>query len=148
MKISTKGRYGLRALLDLAVHQGEGQVSLASIADRQNISQNYLEQVFGVMRRAGLVQSVKGFQGGYMLANKPENITVDMIVTALEGEFQIVDSAIFKESQEDSIRLAVKELVWDRIQERVLQYTNNTTLQDLFKEYEKRNASNSNMYYI
>ena len=148
MKISTKGRYGLRALLDLAVHQGEGQVSLTSIAERQNISQNYLEQVFGVLRRAGLVQSIKGSQGGYMLAMKPEDITVDMAVTALEGEFRIVDECIFRGEQNDSIRLAVKELVWDRINKQVLQYTENTTLQDLCLEYEKRNASNLDMYYI
>lgn len=148
MKISTKGRYGLRALLDLAMHSSEGQVSLANIAERQKISLNYLEQVFAVMRRAGLVKSIKGFQGGYMLALEPEKITVDMVVSALEGEFHIVDDSIFVDSQNDSIRLAVKELVWDRINEQVGNYIQSTTLRDLCREYERRNIGNLDIYYI
>lgn len=71
MKISTKGRYGLRALVDLASHSTSEAVSLASVANRQKISVNYLEQVFATLRKAGLVKSIKGPQGGYMLAMKP-----------------------------------------------------------------------------
>ncbi len=148
MKISTKGRYGLRALLDLAINSREGQVSLASIANRQNISVNYLEQVFSVMRRAGLVKSIKGFQGGYILAMAPEEITIDQVITALEGNFRIVDDSIFNSMTDDPIRAVVKELVWDRINEQVSQYTMKTTLQDLCQEYENRQANIINMYYI
>lgn len=148
MKISTKGRYGLRALLDLAIHSGEGQVSLSSIAKRQNISLNYLEQVFSVLRRAGVVKSIKGFQGGYMLAMEPEKITIDQVITALEGEFRIVDDSILEDIEHDPIRAAIKELVWDRINEQVSQYTKNTTLQDLCQEYEKRQENTISMYYI
>lgn len=148
MKVSTKGRYGLRSLLDLAIHQKDGQVSLASIADRQKISLNYLEQVFAVLRRAGLVKSIKGFQGGYILALEPEDITVDMVITALEGEFRIVDDSVFTEGQCDPIRLAVKQLVWDQINKQVEDYIQNTTLKDLCLEYERLNEDNMNMYYI
>ncbi len=148
MKISTKGRYGLRALLDLAIHSVEGQVSLSGISERQNISQNYLEQVFAVMRRVGLVKSVKGYQGGYLLAMEPEKITIDMVITALEGEFRIVDDSIMEDSSDDPIRLAVKELVWDKINEQVGSYIKKTTLKDLCIEYESKNFKNSNMYMI
>ncbi len=148
MKVSTKGRYGLRALLDLAIHSTQGQVSLAGIAERQKISLNYLEQVFAVLRRAGLVKSIKGFQGGYILAMEPEKITVDMVVTALEGEFRIVDDTILEDSENDYIRLAVKELVWDKINEQVGNYIKKTTLKDLCLEYESMNHENGNMYYI
>ena len=148
MKISTKGRYGLRALLDLAIHSKEGQVSLSGIAERQMISQNYLEQVFAVMRRAGLVKSIKGFQGGYMLAMEPEKITVDMVVTALEGEFRIIDDSVVEDNINDPIRLAVKELVWDRINEQVGSYLKSTTLKDLCLEYERKIMENNTMYYI
>lgn len=148
MKVSTKGRYGLRSLLDLAIHQKDGQVSLSSIAERQKISLNYLEQVFAVLRRAGLVKSIKGFQGGYILAMEPEEITVDMVITALEGDFRIVDDSVFNDGHCDPIRLAVKQLVWDQINNKVEEYIQNTTLKDLCLEYERLNEDNMNMYYI
>ena len=148
MKISTKERYGLRALIDLAIHSYEGQVSLASIAERQMISLNYLEQVFAVLRRAGFVKSIKGFQGGYMLAMDPEDVTVDMVVTALEGEFRIVDESIFEDNYQDAIRMAVKELVWDEVNNKVGEYVQSTTLKDICFEYQSRQTEVSNMYYI
>ena len=89
MKMSTKGRYGLRALLDLAVCENEKPVTLATIAQRQHLSLNYLEQVFGVLRRAELVKSIKGANGGYHLARNAEDITVKEVLEALEGKFSI-----------------------------------------------------------
>ena len=86
MKISTKGRYGLRALVDMAANSGEEAVSLTLIAKRQNLSLNYLEQVFGILRKAGIVVSVKGAGGGYRLAKDAAGITVKEILEALEGE--------------------------------------------------------------
>ncbi len=148
MKVSTKGRYGLRALVDLAVHSSEGQVSLAEIARRQKISLNYLEQVFAVMRRAGFVKSIKGFQGGYMLAMEPENITVDMVVTALEGEFRIVDDSIFQEDKLDTLRLAVMELVWEPINTKVLEYIRSTTIKKICQDYLNRQTDTLDMFYI
>ena len=85
MRFSTKGRYGLRAMIDLAVYAKAGQVALNSIAERQGISLNYLEQVFSALRKAGLVRSIKGAQGGYMLTKNPEYTTAGEIIRVLEG---------------------------------------------------------------
>lgn len=147
MKVSTKGRYGLRALVDLTVNSTEKHVSLVEIAGRQNISLNYLEQVFGILRKAGIVNSIKGAQGGYVLADKPENIKVSTILVILEGEFNIVDTPD-PDKQMDSIQLAVKNLVWDKINENVNRFLENTTLEDLANEHKKLNHMEENMYYI
>jgi len=87
MKLSTRGRYGLRAMYDLALRYGEGPVSLNSIADRQMVSLPYLEQLMAKLRRAGLASSSRGAQGGYELAKPPEEITVGDIVRVMEGPF-------------------------------------------------------------
>lgn len=148
MKISTKGRYGLRALVDLAVYSADAQVSLVSIAERQKISLNYLEQVFASLRKAGIVKSTKGAQGGYYLSEPPENIRVSSIIKTLEGEFSIVDESIYGEDQLDPIQAAVKKLVWDKINTNVNHYLYSSTLEDLAHEYRKLNEIDSIVYYI
>lgn len=148
MKVSTKGRYGLRALVDLAVSSAETHVSLVSIAQRQKISLNYLEQVFATLRKAKIVKSVKGAQGGYSLAKPASQIKVADVLNILEGEFCIVDEDIFDEDQIDAVRLAVKTLVWDQINKKVNEYLMNTTLEDLAKEYERLNGELPDLYYI
>ena len=85
MKISTRGRYALRMMLDLAENQGSGVVALKDIAQRQDISKKYLEQIIPVLNRAGLLQTSRGFQGGYRLAKAPEDYTVGEILTLTEG---------------------------------------------------------------
>lgn len=85
MKISTKGRYGLEALVDLAIHSSEGCVNLKSISERCEISEAYILQIFLILRRAGIVESIRGAQGGYLLAKNPSEITVGDVLTALEG---------------------------------------------------------------
>lgn len=146
MKVSTKGRYGLRALVDLAVNSTDRHVSLVEIANRQNISLNYLEQVFGTLRKAGIVKSIKGAQGGYILSDKPENIKALQIITILEGEFSIVDEDT--DQKQDSIQLAIKSLVWDKINENVIYFLENTTLEDLVNEHKRLNDEEVYMYYI
>ena len=91
MKISTKGRYSVTALYELALHYGEGAVSLKSIAKSQGLSENYLEQLMAPLRRAGIVKSVRGAQGGYMLARSPQEITIGEIITTVEGPIALVD---------------------------------------------------------
>ena len=91
MKLSTKGRYSVTALYELALHYGEGVVPLKTIAKTQGISENYLEQLMVPMRRAGLVESVRGAQGGYTLALPPEEVTIGRIITAVEGPIALVD---------------------------------------------------------
>lgn len=148
MKVSTKGRYGLRALVDLAVHSGEGQVPLASIAQRQKISLNYLEQVFSSLRKMGIVHSIKGAQGGYVLGDKPENISADTIICILEGEFSVVEKSITESKEKDAIQTALCNLVWDRINEDVNEYLKKVTLADLAEDYRRLNHNEKDMYYI
>ena len=109
MKISTKGRYGLRALVDLAGHDNGEPIALASIAQRQKLSLNYLEQVFGTLRKAGIVVSVKGAGGGYKLARDAESITVKEVLEALEGTFSIIDRIPGEE--QDAVQEAIEKLV-------------------------------------
>ena len=97
MKLSTKGRYGLRALIDLAVYCENETVSIASIAARQNISESYLEQLIAKLRKAGLVTSVRGAGGGYKLAKPAEEISVGDILRALEGNLDPVECPGLKE---------------------------------------------------
>lgn len=148
MKVSTKGRYGLRALVDLAANSEDSHVTLASITQRQRLSLNYLEQVFTSLRKAGLVISIKGSQGGYILSRPASQILVNDILTVLEGEFQIVDKNLFLEENEDPIRRAIKELVWDEINEKVSSTLTTLTLETLVNEYRCLNNENPNMYYI
>jgi Rrf2 family cysteine metabolism transcriptional repressor len=98
MKISTKGRYGLEALVALALHQGEGPVSLKSISERCGLSEAYILQIFLVLRRAGIVTSTRGAQGGYMLSREPLQITAGEVLVALEGPLSPVSCKIGRAS--------------------------------------------------
>lgn len=138
MKVSTKGRYGLRALGDLAYHSNNSAISLISIAQRQNISLNYLEQVFAILRKAGIVKSIKGSQGGYMLADVPEKIKVGDVLSALEGKFNIVDEAV-KQEEMDPIQKAINSLIWEKINKNVNEMLYSSTIADLTEEYAKLN---------
>lgn len=149
MKLSTKGRYGLRAMVDLAANSLGEHVSLNSIAERQGISENYLEQVFSVLRKSGLVKSIKGAQGGYVLSEPPSVITVGRILRTLEGELSVVDEDIEDGSTMSSaIQLCIKENVWDKINECMNKLVDSLTLEDLVNEYKKVNSMDSIMYYI
>ena len=107
MKISTKGRYSVTALYELALRYGEGAVSLKSIATSQGLSENYLEQLMAPLRRAGIVKSVRGAQGGYMLARDPKEITIGEIITTVEGPIALVDCLLTSaESAEQPCDLA------------------------------------------
>lgn len=147
MKLSTKGRYGLRALLDLAINSTGDHVSLYSIAERQNISENYLEQVFSTLRKSGLVKSVKGAQGGYILAVSPSKTKVGAILRALEGDLSIVEE-MGGSSQDDALKNCIKLNVWDKMNESLNQVVDSITLEDLVNEYKKLNSGDSVMYYI
>lgn len=92
MRISTRGRYGIKAMVDLAMNtDGEKCVPLKSIAQRQGIPENYLEQLMAVLKRSGVVKSIRGAQGGYILNEKPENISVGDLLKILEGSLALVD---------------------------------------------------------
>jgi Rrf2 family protein len=146
MKLSTRGRYGLRALLDLAVFSNGEHVALYNIAERQNISENYLEQVFSILRKAGLIRSVKGAQGGYVLGDEPVNIKIGTVLQVLEGELDIVDEYNLTGSTENLIHRCIQTQVWDKINENIKSVVNSITLADLVEEYKKINGLT--MYYI
>lgn len=145
MKISTKGRYGLRAMLDLAVNSGS-HVSIGAIAERQNVSANYLEQVFASLRKGGLVKSIKGAQGGYILADKPANISVGRILRVLEGDLAVVadDNAL----TDNQMEYCLKNAVWDKLNASINQVADSIMLEDLINQYNQLNGNLSLMAYI
>ena len=146
MKLSTKGRYGLRALVDLAANEAGEAVSLAQTAKRQKLSLNYLEQVFGMLRRAGIVVGVKGSNGGFRLARSMDDITVKEILEALEGKFSIADGA--GEDAQDSVQNALRDLLWDEIDRKINQFLREKTLGSLVREYRRNLEKGTIMYYI
>ncbi len=135
MKLSTKGRYGLRALIDLAVYCTEEAVSIQSIAKRQNISDRYLEQLMGKLRRAGLVVSVRGAGGGYRLARPAEEISVGEVLRALEGNLDAVTCPGNGDEQgcEDA-DVCVTRYVWKRINDSITQAVDSIMIQQLVEE--------------
>lgn len=147
MKMSTKGRYGLRAMLALAITTGQSHVSLSYIADTQQISSNYLEQVFSTLRKAGLVKSVKGAQGGYVLADIPAHITVGSILRALEGNLSITGENE-DVSGDNTVEHCLRLNVWDTINTSINTVVDSITLEDLIMEYKKLDSNLSLMYYI
>lgn len=145
MKISSKGRYGLIAMLDLAIHSRELHISLNSIAQRQGVSASYLEQVFSMLRKAGLISSIKGAQGGYSLSTKPDKISVGDILRALEGELTVTDQ---HEQGINSIQDCVRIRVWDQLNQHINDFVDSITLEDLVNEYNKQLSEGNYMYYI
>lgn len=144
MKVSTKGRYGLRAMIDLALYSGNDSVSLISIAERQDISKSYLEQVFSALRKAGLVKSIKGSQGGYVLAYDAGEITVGMILRALEGDLSVVPME--DEVITNRIESYIRDNIWNKIDEKVFSFIDGCTLKDIIDDYMEQDPAP--MYYI
>jgi len=131
MKISTKGRYALRIMLDLAIHLDKGPIRVKDIANRQSISDKYLEQIISLFNKAGYVKSVRGAQGGYLLTKEPCEYTVGMILRLAEGSIAPV-SCVDDESDGCEKRDAcVSAMLWKKINDAVNEVVDNTTLQDL-----------------
>lgn len=138
MRISTKGRYGLRALLDLACHYKGESIPLNEIARRQQVSEKYMEQLFSILKKEGLVISMMGSQGGYMLSRKPEDITVGEVLLALEGSLSLVDEENMDARYDEKGYKLDKYLfceVWSKINEEVYNLITTTTLKDLLDEH-------------
>lgn len=139
MKLTTKGRYGLRAVIDLARYAKNEPVSLSDVAERQGISISYLEQLMAKLKRAGIVQSTRGAQGGYSLAKHPEEISVGEILRALEGSLSPVDcSAVDGEGETEcsASNFCVTKYVWKRINDSINDTVNNIFLSELLAESE------------
>ena len=138
MKLSTRGEYGLRAMFELARKYGEGPVSLRSIAEEQDISENYLEQLIAVLRKSGLVESVRGAQGGYMLAAAPQEINVGDIIRVLEGPIAPTD-CVSENSKKDCGRAGTcaSRLIWEKVRDSITKVLDGFTLLDMVQEAEK-----------
>lgn len=150
MKISTKGRYGLEAIVDLAIHSSQGPVSIKSIAERCGLSEKYILQIFLILRRAGIVDSVRGAQGGYRLAGDTSEITVKDVVVALEGPLApvvcIVDGGA--NSCERFEKCSTKAL-WESIMYNLSNLADSITIRDLTECYHKTAAQHKDPeYYI
>lgn len=138
MKLSTKGRYGLRAMIDLAKHSTDEPVSITSISDRQGISERYLEQLMGLLKKGGLVKSIRGAGGGYMPAKKLEEISVGDVLRALEGNLELVDCpGLVPEDGCKSADSCVTKYVWKRINDSINQTVDEINLDQLVTESRK-----------
>ncbi|MDE7020991.1 MAG: Rrf2 family transcriptional regulator [Lachnospiraceae bacterium] len=131
MKISTKGRYALRLMLDLATYSTDGPVCLKDVARRQQISDKYLEQIIATLNKAGYVRSIRGAQGGYLLKKNPEEYTAGMILRLTEGDLAPV-SCVGKEKEECERKAGcVTTRIWQRINDAVNDVVDSITLADM-----------------
>ncbi|MGB9679488.1 MAG: RrF2 family transcriptional regulator [Thermoanaerobacteraceae bacterium] len=140
MKLSTKGRYGIQAMFELALYYGEGPISLKTIAENEGLSEHYLEQLIALLRRADLVKSVRGSQGGYMLSSSPHNITIGQVIRTLEGSLAPADCVLednpFKCSR--ASRCPTK-VILEKIRDSINKVVDSITLQDMVEDYKKSN---------
>ncbi|MBC8080192.1 MAG: Rrf2 family transcriptional regulator [Gorillibacterium sp.] len=139
MKISTKGRYGLTIMMELAAREGDGPISLKSIAAKHNLSEHYLEQLIAPLRNAGLVKSIRGAYGGYVLSRPTDAITSGDIIRVLEGPISPVDF-----TDEDD---PAKRDLWMRIRDSIADVLDSTTLQSLVR-FEDKGKYDNYMFYI
>lgn len=146
MKLSTKTRYGTRAMLDLALWYESGPVSAKKIARRQEVSAKYLESVLAMLRSAGLVRSVRGARGGHLLARPPHSITLREIFEVLEGREGFVHCTTDPQVC-DRAKTCVTQEVWARIYAECMETLESTTLEDLVRRA-KEKGSLAAMYYI
>ncbi len=135
MKISTRGRYGLKAMVDIAINSKENTcVSLKSIAERTGISENYLEQLIAPLKKAQLVKSTRGAQGGYILNKSAENISVGDVLRAVEGPLELVECLSSNESCGSSnCDTCLTKGVWAKLSDSVSETADNIFLADLVK---------------
>lgn len=139
MKLSTRGRYGIHAMYDLACNYNAGPQPLKMIAERQSIPEAYLEQLFALLKRDGLVNSIRGAQGGYTLARAPEETTVGDVLRSLEGGLNLVDCLMEEESCGKSCACPSR-IVWMKIRDGLNAVVDGITLQDMIDDYKRLSA--------
>jgi Rrf2 family protein len=155
MKISTQSRYGLRALFDIAYHSAGLSTQVKDISARQAISPRYIEQIFQKLKKAGIIQSVRGPSGGYYLARKLDEVSVGDVVRATEGNIRLVHCAGLKKGPSaacDRMDQCVVRTVWSEASDRMMAYLDSVTLEDLCKQAQlmgvERVIDKHLMYYI
>ncbi|MGL5259760.1 MAG: RrF2 family transcriptional regulator [Lachnospiraceae bacterium] len=143
MKISTKGRYAVRVMLDLAANNTGEYIKVKQIAERQGISEKYLEQIIAILNKAGYVKSVRGAQGGYRIAKEPKNYTVGMILRLTEGSLSPV--ACLDDEINECERCDTCETldVWKRLAGAINMVVDGVTIQDLVDKQQERLSGNN-----
>ncbi len=147
MKLSTRGQYGTRALLELALHRGEGPVLLRDIAKRQQISLQYLEHLISPLIAGGVVRSTRGARGGVSLARAPEEIRLSEVVRLLEGSIAPVECVDNPETCNRS-ELCVTRDIWGELKQAIDGVLESTTLKDLVERQKRKEQPEIEMYYI
>ena len=141
MKLSTRGRYGLRAMIDMAQNQDSGPIVARTIAERQGISERYLEQLMVPLKRAGLVKSIRGSQGGYILGGDPEKITAGDIIRVLEGPIAPVECVA--ETDPESCRRqehCITRVLWTQVRNAIALVLDSYSLADLARDTQSSHA--------
>ncbi|WP_437130444.1 RrF2 family transcriptional regulator [Peptostreptococcus russellii] len=134
MKLSTKGKYGLKAMFELALSSNGEPISLKHIAKEQGISDQYLEQIFSLLKKAGLVKSVRGAQGGYYISKDLNEITVADILRVLEGDMAFTECLLDEDACENFDSCSTR-YVWAKIKESIEEVTQSISLQDMIDDY-------------
>lgn len=147
MRLSTRTRYGIRLLFELAYNYGKGHMMLKDISKRQNISEKYLSKIILQLKSAGFVKSERGAKGGYILAKSPRDINMKEVVEVLEGDSFFVDCADGKKECPFQVRCPTFDL-WRGLANVTSAFLKSKTLEDLVREYNKKIGENSGLYYI
>ena len=147
MKLSTKGRYGARLMLDLALHFGKRPVLLKDVAERQEISEKYLGHLIPPLKAAGLINSSRGAHGGYILARSPEDITLGEIIQAVEGSLSLVE-CVATPGVCHRVGFCVTRDIWNQMGEKMAEVLESITLQDMAQRQQQKQKSQSLMYSI
>lgn len=147
MKISTKGRYGVQFMLDLALHARNGVVTLGDVSRRQQISAKYLWQIVSLLKTAGLVRATKGAQGGYALARSPSEVTLKDILDPLEGGCTLVDCVSRPEICERT-GICVTRTIWSELGQKLADAMRGVTLKDLVEKAQSQQESQAFSYSI
>lgn len=146
MKLSTKGRYGVKAMVELALNYGSDPISIKTISLSQNISEYYLEQLFAPLRKANLVKSIRGANGGYVLSREPKDISIAEIINVLEGPIEI--SGCVEGSVCDNEDTCATKLLWEKIKNSIDEVMDSITLQDIVNDDEKIKFKNHELKII
>ena len=141
MKISTKGRYALRMLIDLAEHRDSGYIALKDIAERQGISKKYLEQIVPLLNKSDILLTNRGFQGGYMLAKSPDKYTVGDILRITEGGLHPISCLTQSPIGCDRSTICPTLPIWQGLEKVINEYLDSITLQDLLDQQQERYAN-------
>ena len=143
MKLSTKGRYGVKDMVELAIHYGDSPLSIKTISQRQGISEYYLEQLFSPLRKAKLINSIRGAQGGYVLGREPKDIKVSDIMYVLEGPIEIADC--IEGVACDNVDCCATRLLWTKIKNSIDEVMEGVTLQDIVDDYNRIKERNESL---